>query len=316
MQSVYVIEKELEFLEEGAEAAKETLEKLAGDTKHLSTPPPLPTPSSADEKTSNLEQLSSKIDAMRRRVERAERERRIVAARRKELMGKVKELMDLRENVDELCNHMLLRKVELDEDTVYANRENNRYKTSLNKLMHINAYNDTFYIWFSGPYATINGLRLGRIPFIQPIVEWPEINGALGQAALAMSAMAKKIEHEFAFEKYDIVPFGSFSMITRVDDSSATLNLYTDGNFGYFTGKGSFNKALVAFVCCIEELGTFVSSKDPTIPIPHAITADGNKVGDLAIQLGTDYEIWTRALKYAITDIKWIIASILKHYPN
>jgi hypothetical protein len=41
--------------------------------------------------------------------------------------------------------------------------------------MQINALNDAFYIWFSGPFATINGFRVGKLSNF-PQVDWPEIN--------------------------------------------------------------------------------------------------------------------------------------------
>jgi len=47
--------------------------------------------------------------------------------------------------------------------------------------------NDAFFIWHSGPFGTINGFRLGRLP-VEP-VEWSEINAALGQVALLLSTI-------------------------------------------------------------------------------------------------------------------------------
>ncbi len=91
------------------------------------------------------------------------------------------------------------------------------------------------------------------------------------------------------------------------------MNLFTDGNFGYFTGKSAFNKSLCAFMCCVDELGAFVSALDPTVPVPHPISPDGSKINDLPISLGTDFEVWTKALKCLLTNIKWIIAWVAKH---
>lgn len=60
-----------------------------------------------------------------------------------------------------------------------------QYELSLNqldKLRKINIFNATFKISHSGPFATINGLRLGSIP--ESVVPWKEINAALGQLIL------------------------------------------------------------------------------------------------------------------------------------
>ena len=48
----------------------------------------------------------------------------------------------------------------------------------IEKNKQINIMNDAFYIWFAGPFATINSLRLGNLP--QKPVDFTEINAALG----------------------------------------------------------------------------------------------------------------------------------------
>lgn len=60
----------------------------------------------------------------------------------------------------------------------------------MKKLMQMNAINDAFFIWYSGPFATINNFRLGNLP-AKP-VEWTEINAALGQAVLAVAVVAQR----------------------------------------------------------------------------------------------------------------------------
>ncbi|KAJ3136535.1 autophagy protein 6 [Physocladia obscura] len=68
-------------------------------------------------------------------------------------------------------------------------------KAQLNRLESTNVYNDAFYIWHDGPFASINGFRLGRLPN-QP-VEWSEINAALGQALLLVDVLASKLRFVF-----------------------------------------------------------------------------------------------------------------------
>ena len=69
--------------------------------------------------------------------------------------------------------------------------------------------NDAFYIWHAGPFATINGFRLGRLPVEN--VEWAEINAALGQVALLLSTVQN--EAPVAFSSIDLFPKGSFSQV-------------------------------------------------------------------------------------------------------
>lgn len=53
-----------------------------------------------------------------------------------------------------------------------------RQERRLQLLACASVYNDTFFIWHAGHFATINGHRLGRLPS-QP-VDWRELNAAFG----------------------------------------------------------------------------------------------------------------------------------------
>ena len=59
----------------------------------------------------------------------------------------------------------------------------------------VNVLGDVFSISYDGPFATINGFRMGRLP--KAPVEWNEINAALGAAALLMCTLANKVGLEF-----------------------------------------------------------------------------------------------------------------------
>jgi beclin len=134
----------------------------------------------------------------------------------------------------------------------------------------------------------------------------------LGQAALAISSISIKANYEF--KKYLIMPMGSFARVALVADRRQTYNLHTDGSFSLFAStKKNFNAALIGLLCCIEELGEHVKSLDPTLTLPHLISASEGKINDIPISYGTDEEQWTKALKYMLTCIKWIIAWSTKH---
>lgn len=47
-----------------------------------------------------------------------------------------------------------------------------RCKALLNHFHQINVFSDAFFVWHDGPFGTINGLRLGRLP-IQPVRRSP-----------------------------------------------------------------------------------------------------------------------------------------------
>ena len=91
------------------------------------------------------------------------------------------------------------------------------------------------------------------------------------------------------------------------------LNLYYDEANLVFFPRRNLNAALVEFLQCVEEFGTYVERQDPTLRLPHRIQ-DGGKVGGLSISLVQgEEEAWTRALKYLLTDLKWLLAWSAKH---
>lgn len=120
----------------------------------------------------------------------------------------------------------------------------------LDKIKRTNVFNDTFYIWHDGPFGTINGFRMGKLPtqsvlilcqlalvfflssflpslsfflFLMVIkkyntqVDWVEINAGWGQCALLLSTLATK--YSFVFTKYQ-------PLSTRCFFFSATLSMY------------------------------------------------------------------------------------------
>ena len=175
--------------------------------------------------------------------------------------------------------------------------------------MKLNPINDAFHIWYCGPFATINEFRLGRLPSHQ--LDWSEINAALGEAASAMYTISKI--GRIPFRKYCIYPMGSFTRIGKVDDARTQYNLFTDGSFSLFP-KRNFNAALGGLLCCIDEIGEHVLLHDPTLQLPYKINTQEGKINNHSISVNSsDEEQWTKALKYVLSDIKWIIAWSTKH---
>ena len=163
----------------------------------------------------------------------------------------------------------------------------------LERLELTNVYNDTFCIYHDGPFATINGLRLGRL---QPplFVDWPEINAAWGTAALLLATVAEKLG--FAFRGYRIKPMGSTSKIERIDQGSSgsrqsssgratdpasnsrphqepqqpkvtTLDLFSSGDLplGRMLVHRRLDAGMVAFLECLRQLCDFVEQSSNRI---------------------------------------------------
>lgn len=87
-------------------------------------------------------------------------------------------------------------------------------RAQLNRLELTNVYNDAFSIGYDGGYATINGLRLGRLPNDPKGIEWSEINAAWGQTAFLLVTLASKCG--MTFDEYAIHPKGSFSTVEKL----------------------------------------------------------------------------------------------------
>ncbi|KAI0877670.1 autophagy protein Apg6-domain-containing protein [Hypoxylon argillaceum] len=209
----------------------------------------------------------------------------------------------------------------------------------LTKLQRANLYNDTFSIHHDGTFATINGLRLGRLS--SKPVDWPEINAAWGQALLLVVTVADKLGCKF--DGYEPVPMGSASKIIKYEHVSpsssrvggprsgpppapkkSVLDLYCTGDLPLqMLWNRSFDKGMVAFLELIRQLGVFVHEQTKADTGPHAFAAsalvlpykiEGDKIGDdrighVSIRLGiTNDEGWTKACKFVLTCCKFLIA--------
>ncbi|KAK4521818.1 uncharacterized protein ATC70_004355 [Mucor velutinosus] len=174
------------------------------------------------------------------------------------------------------------------------------------RLQKTVVYNDAFCISHDGPFGTINGFRLGRLSSHQ--VEWSEINAAWGQTLLLLYTVASKLK--FQFKMYRLVPMGSFSRIEKVDgDSVVSYELYGSGDFGinkmFFLNR-RFDHAMVAVLNCLKQLTDYAEDRDKSLRLPYRINKD--KIGDLSIRIQFNQdELWTKALKYMLTNMKWIL---------
>lgn len=215
----------------------------------------------------------------------------------------------------------------------------------LTQLQRRSVYNDTFNITHDNHFATINGLRLGRLS--SPYVDWPEINAAWGQTCLLLATLAERLHYKF--QGYELCPMGSNSTILKLETKPSStsqsttstaagarqrLELYSSGeipfNFSFMHRK--FDTAMVAFLECLRQLGEFVentphgSTIGPGSPLsgagrqgsplpgpgsgvkmPYEIKKDRIHDQSIKISLSKD-ENWTKACKYTLTCCKYLLA--------
>eukprot|EP00300_Choanocystis_sp_HF-7_P041880 c8659_g1_i1.p1 GENE.c8659_g1_i1~~c8659_g1_i1.p1 ORF type:complete len:429 (+),score=101.57 c8659_g1_i1:193-1287(+) len=206
---------------------------------------------------------------------------------------------------------------QLDQFLVERDAVKRAYETadeSLRMLKATNVLNDAFHIWHEGPMGTINSYRLGRLPSIA--VSWEEINAAWGQTALLVATLARKCRFEFT--EWIIVPIGSNTRIHKKEKggrSSSGFELFgSETSIGkkLLGGNRSFDKAMVAFLACVRELAMEVRRRRPTLSLPYAIedARIGPVDGEMLSIRVSSWEPWTRACKFLLTDIKWILSAV------
>ncbi|EJS41428.1 vps30p [Saccharomyces arboricola H-6] len=218
---------------------------------------------------------------------------------KKKLLEQLLSLETADNDLDEELTHLQEKKVQLENEKLQKLSEQNlmdlnnlqfnknlqslklQYELSLNhldKLRKINIFNATFKISHSGPFATINGLRLGSIP--ETVVPWKEINAALGQLILLLATITKNLKIDLV--GYKLQPMGSFSkikkrIVSNVENSSSIttntpedwliLPVYNDENFNLgkiFHKETKFDKSLETtleiIILITQQLSTISSS--------------------------------------------------------
>lgn len=285
---------ELEALDKYINSLKET------DSSHIQT-------SDISEK-----ELDDEILSLQQQIKQTKNQIQKITNHKKQWAIKYHELRILSDNLVDQINVTNIKYCDLQEESNSLTKETNRCNNKLEKFMQINSINDAFHIWYAGPYGTISGFKLGSLP-AKPIESF-EINAGLGQAALLLDIIAKSIGFEFRL--YVITPYGSFPKISKAEDRKISFPFYIDqGSFSLFP-KRNFNYAILGFMTCLSELGEYVSSYDPTMAMPYKINLVESKIHDISFVYGVDDEIWTRSLKYMLSNLKWIVAWYTKHGIN
>ena len=203
---------------------------------------------------------------------------------------------------------------ELTEQLESGKAEYNHVEATIAKYKQLAPLNDIFYIWFVGPFGTINNFRLGTLPPSKP-VDFAEINAALGQIVLVLDIISSKAG--IPFKSFSCVPLASSSKMMKVDDKRTIFPLFIDsGTFSLFP-KRNFNNGLTALVTCMIEIGEFITEHDPTLALPHHMSIVDSKIADFSYTYGNvdGDEVWTRAMKYLLANVKWMITWYTKNHP-
>eukprot|EP00276_Gloeochaete_wittrockiana_P000025 CAMPEP_0184671314 /NCGR_PEP_ID=MMETSP0308-20130426/85423_1 /TAXON_ID=38269 /ORGANISM="Gloeochaete witrockiana, Strain SAG 46.84" /LENGTH=374 /DNA_ID=CAMNT_0027118411 /DNA_START=353 /DNA_END=1477 /DNA_ORIENTATION=+ len=194
------------------------------------------------------------------------------------------------------------------EERDWLERSMTRATEQLDRLKRTNVYNDLFFIWHDGHFGTINGLRLGRLPTIP--VDWSEINAAWGHATLLLQVLGKRCQ--FQFHPYRPVPCGSHSKMVDTKNKSYDLFYTEDVSLRKFIGGYSaYNEAMTCFLKALKQLAEYAQAHDRRLKLPYTVEED--KINGHSIRLSArEEESWSKALKYMLTHLKWLISFVAK----
>ncbi|KAJ6806982.1 beclin-1-like protein [Iris pallida] len=184
----------------------------------------------------------------------------------------------------------------------------------LELLKHTNVLNDAFYISHDGDFGTINNFRLGRLPKI--VVEWDEMNAAWGQACLLLHTMAQYFRPKFQ-NQIKILPMGSYPRIMESNGTTYEFYFHFYARFGPVNLFWStrYDKAMTLFLTCLKEFAEFANMMDQEnnvrpekwFKLPYKIENDKVVGGYTITQSFNKLENWTKALKYTMCDLKWVL---------
>lgn len=291
------LDKEVEDVNRDIKAYESCLQRLEGEGRDV-----LSETDFLKEKL-KIEEEERKLEAA---IEENEKHCAEVNAELKELDLKSSRFKELEERYWHEFNNYQFQLITHQEerDAILAKTEVSQAHLEL--LKRTNVLNDAFPIWHDGEFGTINNFRLGRLPKIP--VEWDEINAAWGQACLLLHTMAQYCKPKFLY-RIKILPMGSYPRI--MDTSNNTYELFGPVNLFWST---RYDKAMTLYLTCLKDFAEFANSKDQenNIPLdkcfklPYKIEND--KVENYSItQSFNKQENWTKALKYALCNLKWAL---------
>lgn len=260
-----------------------------------------------------MQAVEEEIAQMQQQLEVLRDEHSMTTIQREIISVKAYETKVLESLMMEKLNILEMKQNELVEDVRSLTMDIERLDTQLKRFSQLTCVNELFHIWFEGAHGTINNFRLGYLR-ANDEKAIAQTDAALGQAALVVDTIATC--SRYRFQQYQVLPMGSTAKISKVDDRSTVHPLHIDqGAFTMFPRR-NFNSALTGFMTCITELGEFIASYDPTMSMPFPIVIAESLIGDVSFTFGDDLEKWTRAMKFMLTNIKWIVAWFTKHSRN
>lgn len=191
-----------------------------------------------------------------------------------------------------------------------------RLEGAVERLRRAAVVNEAFRVAAHGHVATINELRLGRLPPAHD-TDWPELNAAFGCTCQLVALLGRLLGVPFAH--WQPVPLGSVSRMESLPDHTP-YELYgsADLSLSRFFWYRRFDTAQVALALCAAQLADACEKRDAAFKVPYRITADGSlypahvgAAGAVSVRLQFNApDKWSRALKYLLTNLKALLTRV------
>jgi len=107
--------------------------------------------------------IDEQINLVQQAIQLKREARQKLKDRRFELAASIQQASELNASVELYFNELTMQCSSLHENLSSLTVESTRAANQLSRFMQINVLNDAFYVWFSGPFGTINGFRLGKL---------------------------------------------------------------------------------------------------------------------------------------------------------
>ncbi|EGZ30250.1 hypothetical protein PHYSODRAFT_553302 [Phytophthora sojae] len=255
----------------------------------------------------DVEQIDDKIrfyenelNALEESLKLMEREREVIAQQQEAMHEEEKALIYEEAGLWEQFNGLQLQEAVFREVRDAGTAQIDAMERKGASAKHLNILTDMFVIGYDGAFGTINQFRMGQSASFA--VEWNEINSAFGECALLLQTLANMVGMEFS--DFKIVPLGSFSKMIRT--SNLRMEYCLHGSDQQNFAESHFNLGLGAWITCLGQLMAFVRARDASIRLPYKVAK--HSIGGYSILfLKNKHKEWTKALKYALTNLKWLL---------
>lgn len=203
------------------------------------------------------------------------------------------------------------------EESIALAKDEEHNRNLLGLVMKCNVFNIAFQISFEDDsFGMINGCRVGMLDGHN--IDWFEVNLGIGYVAHAIMAIGTDIGMQY--ERYKIFPLANCSYIEETASGSTKKYPLCNSSGRIVLWSSEFDSGLIALLDCFKQFMEVVTCRDEGFHFPYRV--DGASLLDSTnCRFGIRYygnkkELWTKAFKLLLTNLKWSFAWLTAHNPE